>query len=189
MNLQASITTIQQRAAQTDANITRLNDLFDTRLPLVVQEESEAEEDVHTQPIMVEDPNNPGRLIVQPNPRVVCAPAANPNLEDPQVLGDHISTFSSVFDSVCDANHDPCSYIVNEEFSRLEVPYPNNKDCSVMVKDLVPQANLWDVDEVVDIQVGAQVWAVNRSSTEGELWDVPFMANPEPITEVAVVTD
>ncbi|KAI8568305.1 hypothetical protein RHMOL_Rhmol02G0188000 [Rhododendron molle] len=61
--------TIQQKAAQTDASITRLNDLFDTRLPPVVQEESETEEDVHAQPIMVEDPNNSGRLIVQPNPR------------------------------------------------------------------------------------------------------------------------
>lgn len=79
MNLQTSITAIQQRAAQTDANITRLNDLLDTRLPPVVQEDGEAEEDVHAQPIMVEDPNNPGRLIVQPNPRVIHAPTANPN--------------------------------------------------------------------------------------------------------------
>ncbi|KAI8529840.1 hypothetical protein RHMOL_Rhmol11G0005600 [Rhododendron molle] len=79
MNLQTSIATIQQRAAQTDDNITHLNDLFDTRLPPAIQKESEAEEDVHTQPIMVEDLNNPGRLIVQPNHRVVRAPAANPN--------------------------------------------------------------------------------------------------------------
>ncbi|KAI8568928.1 hypothetical protein RHMOL_Rhmol02G0238900 [Rhododendron molle] len=57
-----------------------------------------------------------------------------------------------------------------------------------MVTDLVLPANLWDVDEVVDILVGTKVWAVNRSLAEGGLWDVPFMANLEPITEVATVT-
>ncbi|KAI8551028.1 hypothetical protein RHMOL_Rhmol06G0153100 [Rhododendron molle] len=109
--------------------------------------------------------------------------------EDPRVLGDHISTFSSVFYSVCDADHNPCSYITNEEFPRPEVPYPSNRDCSIMVTDLIPPANLWDVDEVVDIQVGTKVWAINRSLAEGGLWDVPFVANPEPVIEVAAVTD
>ncbi|KAI8568213.1 hypothetical protein RHMOL_Rhmol02G0180500 [Rhododendron molle] len=80
MNLQNSITAMQQRAAQTDANITRLTELFDTRIPPPLEEESEAEEDPHAQPVMVEDPNNPGRLIVYQNPRIVHAPAANPNL-------------------------------------------------------------------------------------------------------------
>ncbi|KAI8550616.1 hypothetical protein RHMOL_Rhmol06G0121500 [Rhododendron molle] len=79
MNLQNSITAMQQRAAQTDANITRLNEFFDTRIPPPLEEESEAEEDVHVQRVMVEDPNNPGRLIVQHNPWIVHAPAANPN--------------------------------------------------------------------------------------------------------------
>ncbi|KAI8550490.1 hypothetical protein RHMOL_Rhmol06G0111000 [Rhododendron molle] len=54
MNPQNSITVMQQRAAQTDANITRLNELFDTRIPPSLEEESEAEEDVHVQPVMVE---------------------------------------------------------------------------------------------------------------------------------------
>ncbi|KAI8524812.1 hypothetical protein RHMOL_Rhmol13G0179000 [Rhododendron molle] len=71
MNLQTSITAIQQRAAQTNANITRLNELFDTRIPPPLKEESEAEEDPHAQPIMIEDPNNPRRLIVHQNPRIV----------------------------------------------------------------------------------------------------------------------
>ncbi|KAI8550529.1 hypothetical protein RHMOL_Rhmol06G0114100 [Rhododendron molle] len=66
--------------------------------------------------------------------------------ENTRVLGDHVSTFSSVFDSVCDADHDPYSYIVNEESPRPEIPYPSNRDCSIMVTDLVPPANLWDVD-------------------------------------------
>ncbi|KAI8560177.1 hypothetical protein RHMOL_Rhmol04G0235900 [Rhododendron molle] len=95
----------------------------------------------------------------------------------------------SVFNAVCDADHDPCSYIVSEEFSCPDVPYPSNRDYSIMVTDLVPPANLWDVDEIVDIQVGVEVWAVNRSLADGVLWDVPFMANPEPITKVAAVTD
>ncbi|KAI8555262.1 hypothetical protein RHMOL_Rhmol05G0161200 [Rhododendron molle] len=109
--------------------------------------------------------------------------------EEPRILGDHVSTFNSVFDSVCDADHDPCSYITDGRLPRPVVPYPNNKDCSIMVTDLVPPANLWDVDEVVDIQVGTEVWAVNCSLVEGGLWDVPFMANPEPVTEVATVAD
>ncbi|KAI8560392.1 hypothetical protein RHMOL_Rhmol04G0252000 [Rhododendron molle] len=86
--------------------------------------------------------------------------------EEPRVLGDHISTFNSVFDSVCDVDHDPCSYITDGGLPRPQIPYPNNKDCSIMVTDLVPLANLWDIDEVVDIQVGTEVWAVNRSLTE-----------------------
>ncbi|KAI8542930.1 hypothetical protein RHMOL_Rhmol08G0178100 [Rhododendron molle] len=93
-------------------------------------------------PVMVEDPNNPGRLIVQLNPREVRAPAANPN-----PIGD-----MPIENPVCDANRDPCSYIVHEEFLRPDIPYPSNKDCSIMVMDLVPPANLWDIDEIVDIQ-------------------------------------
>ncbi|KAI8524819.1 hypothetical protein RHMOL_Rhmol13G0179700 [Rhododendron molle] len=55
-----------------------MNELFDTRLPPPLEEESEAEEDPHVQWVMVEDPNNPGRVIVQHNPRIVHAPAGNP---------------------------------------------------------------------------------------------------------------
>ncbi|KAI8535483.1 hypothetical protein RHMOL_Rhmol10G0178000 [Rhododendron molle] len=80
MNLQNSITAMQQRSAQTDANITRLNELFDTRLPPPLEEESKAEEDPHAQPIMIEDPNNPARLIVHQNPRIVNAPVGNPDI-------------------------------------------------------------------------------------------------------------
>ncbi|KAI8542672.1 hypothetical protein RHMOL_Rhmol08G0156600 [Rhododendron molle] len=109
--------------------------------------------------------------------------------EEPRVLRDHVSSFNSVFDSVCDADHDPCSYITDVRLPRPVVPYPSNKDCSIMVTDLVPPANLWDVDEVIDVQVGNEAWAVNRSLAEGGLWDVPFMANPEPVTEVATVAD
>ncbi|KAI8571880.1 hypothetical protein RHMOL_Rhmol01G0154300 [Rhododendron molle] len=78
MNLQTSITAMQQRAAQTDANVTRLNELFDTRIPPPLEEESEAEDDPHVQRVMVEDPNNPGRVIVQHNPRIVHTPTGNP---------------------------------------------------------------------------------------------------------------
>ncbi|KAI8530122.1 hypothetical protein RHMOL_Rhmol11G0031000 [Rhododendron molle] len=56
--------------------------------------------------------------------------------EDPRVLGDHISTFSSDFDSIYDANDDPFCYIVNEAFLHPEVPYPSNRNCSIMVMDL-----------------------------------------------------
>ncbi|KAI8529807.1 hypothetical protein RHMOL_Rhmol11G0002400 [Rhododendron molle] len=77
------------------------------------------------------------------------------------------TTFSSVLDSVCDADHDPCPYIVSEEFLCPDVPYPSNRDCSIMVTDLVPPAILWDVDEIVDIQIVTEVWAVNRYLTEG----------------------
>ncbi|KAI8559681.1 hypothetical protein RHMOL_Rhmol04G0192700 [Rhododendron molle] len=63
MNLQTGIIAIQQRATQTDANIAYLNDLFDTHLPPTVQEEGKTEEDVHAQPIMVEDPNNPDESV------------------------------------------------------------------------------------------------------------------------------
>ncbi|KAI8542838.1 hypothetical protein RHMOL_Rhmol08G0170700 [Rhododendron molle] len=77
--------------------------------------------------------------------------------EEPRVLGDHISTFNSAFSSVCDGDHDPCSYITNGGSARPQVPYPSNRDCSIMVTDLVPPANFWDVDEVVDIQVGTEV--------------------------------
>ncbi|KAI8568366.1 hypothetical protein RHMOL_Rhmol02G0192800 [Rhododendron molle] len=58
-----------------------------------------------------------------------------------------------------------------------------------MVTGLVPPANLWDVDEIVDVQVGAEVWAVSRSLADGGLWDVPFIANPKPEHEVAAVQD
>ncbi|KAI8535882.1 hypothetical protein RHMOL_Rhmol10G0209100 [Rhododendron molle] len=78
MNLQNSITTMQQRSAQTDANITRLNDLVNTRLPPPPDEGGEDDEDDQEQPIMIPDPNHEGRLIVQHNPRVIQGPAANP---------------------------------------------------------------------------------------------------------------
>ncbi|KAI8550544.1 hypothetical protein RHMOL_Rhmol06G0115600 [Rhododendron molle] len=67
MNLHTSITAIQQRATQTDANITRLNDLINTRLLAPLEEEGEDDEDDQEQPVMVPDPNHEGRLIVQPN--------------------------------------------------------------------------------------------------------------------------
>ncbi|KAI8559724.1 hypothetical protein RHMOL_Rhmol04G0196300 [Rhododendron molle] len=79
MNLQNSITTKQQKAAQTDTNITHLNDLINTRLPQAPEEEGDDDEDVHEQPIMIEDPNHAGRLIVLPNPGKARAPATNPN--------------------------------------------------------------------------------------------------------------
>ncbi|KAI8555263.1 hypothetical protein RHMOL_Rhmol05G0161300 [Rhododendron molle] len=69
MNLQNSITAMQQRSAQTDANITRLNDLINTRLPPPLEEEGEDDEDDQKQPIVVPDPNHEGRLIGQHNPR------------------------------------------------------------------------------------------------------------------------
>ncbi|KAI8542836.1 hypothetical protein RHMOL_Rhmol08G0170500 [Rhododendron molle] len=70
---------MQQRSAQTDANITRLNDLINTRLPPPLEEEGEDDESDQEQPILVEDPYSPGRLIVQHNLRVVRVPATNPN--------------------------------------------------------------------------------------------------------------
>ncbi|KAI8563546.1 hypothetical protein RHMOL_Rhmol03G0118600 [Rhododendron molle] len=78
-NLQNSITAMQQRAIQTDANITRLNDLINTCLPPPLEEEGEDDEDGQEQPVMVLDPNHEGRLIIQPNPREVHAPVANPD--------------------------------------------------------------------------------------------------------------
>ncbi|KAI8538691.1 hypothetical protein RHMOL_Rhmol09G0124600 [Rhododendron molle] len=80
MNLQNSITTMQQRAIPTDANITRLNDLINTRFSPPLEEEGEDDEDDQEQPVMVPEPNHEGRLIVQPNPRKARAPATNPNL-------------------------------------------------------------------------------------------------------------
>ncbi|KAI8568451.1 hypothetical protein RHMOL_Rhmol02G0200500 [Rhododendron molle] len=80
MNLQNNFATMQQRSDQTDANITHLNDLINTRLSPPLEEEGEDDEDDQEQPIMVPDPNNPGRLIVQHNPRVLRVPAVNPNL-------------------------------------------------------------------------------------------------------------
>ncbi|KAI8535487.1 hypothetical protein RHMOL_Rhmol10G0178400 [Rhododendron molle] len=109
--------------------------------------------------------------------------------EDPRVLRDKVYAFSSIFDAVCDANHDPCSYIGNEEFPRLDILYPSNRDCSIMVTDLVPLTDLWDFEVVVNIQVGAEVWTVNRTLADGGLWDVPFIIDSEPITEVAAVKD
>ncbi|KAI8572312.1 hypothetical protein RHMOL_Rhmol01G0187900 [Rhododendron molle] len=82
MNLQTSITAIQQRATQTDASITRLNDLINTRLPPPLEEESEDDKDDQEHPVMVPNPNHKGRLIVQPNPREVRAHVANLNPAD-----------------------------------------------------------------------------------------------------------
>ncbi|KAI8529921.1 hypothetical protein RHMOL_Rhmol11G0012600 [Rhododendron molle] len=82
--------------------------------------------------------------------------------KDPRVLRDHVSAFNSIFNVVCDADHDPCSYVVIEEFPRPNSPYNSNRDSSIMVTDLVPPTNLWDVDEIGYIEVGTEVWAVNR---------------------------
>jgi hypothetical protein len=101
--------------------------------------------------------------------------------DNSRALGDHVSTFNSIFDSVCEANHDPCSYIVAENSPLPDISYPNNRDCSIMVMDLVPPPDLWDVDEIVNIQVGSEVWTVNRSLAEGGLWDVPYINKPEPV--------
>ncbi|KAI8547728.1 hypothetical protein RHMOL_Rhmol07G0218200 [Rhododendron molle] len=67
MNLQTSITVIQQRAIQSDANITRLNDLINTRLPPPFEEEGKDDKDDH--------PNgaSPYRLIA-----FVCFPLHKP---------------------------------------------------------------------------------------------------------------
>ncbi|KAI8530377.1 hypothetical protein RHMOL_Rhmol11G0053400 [Rhododendron molle] len=86
MNLQNSITTMQQRAIQTDANITRLNDLINTRLLPPLEEEGEDDEDDQEQPVMFPDPNHEGRLIVQPNTRKARAPAANSNLTGRELI-------------------------------------------------------------------------------------------------------
>ncbi|WP_215258560.1 hypothetical protein, partial [Escherichia coli] len=58
-----------------------------------------------------------------------------------------------------------------------------------MVTDRAPPANLWEVNDIVDVQVGNEVWAVNRTLADTGLWDVPFIANPEPVAEVAAVKD
>ncbi|KAI8542773.1 hypothetical protein RHMOL_Rhmol08G0165800 [Rhododendron molle] len=79
MNLQTSITAIQQRATQTDANITRPNDLINTHLPPPLEEEGEDDEDDQEQPGMVPDSNHERRLTVQPNPREVHALVTNPD--------------------------------------------------------------------------------------------------------------
>ncbi|KAI8555291.1 hypothetical protein RHMOL_Rhmol05G0163300 [Rhododendron molle] len=78
-NLQNNIVSMQQRATQTDANITHLNDLIYTCPPPPLEEEGEDNEDDQEQPILVLDPRNEGRLIVQPNPREAHAPVANLN--------------------------------------------------------------------------------------------------------------
>ncbi|KAI8555124.1 hypothetical protein RHMOL_Rhmol05G0149800 [Rhododendron molle] len=79
MNLQNSISAMQQRLAQTDANITHLNDLINTHLLPPLKGEDEDDESDQEQPVMVEDPNNPRRLLFQPSPRVFRARATNPN--------------------------------------------------------------------------------------------------------------
>ncbi|KAI8560391.1 hypothetical protein RHMOL_Rhmol04G0251900 [Rhododendron molle] len=50
MNLQNSIIAMQQRAAQTDANITCLNELFDTRIPPPLEEENQPKPVVSSPP-------------------------------------------------------------------------------------------------------------------------------------------
>ncbi|KAI8550666.1 hypothetical protein RHMOL_Rhmol06G0125300 [Rhododendron molle] len=78
-NCQNSIITTQQRATQTDANINQLNDLVNTRLPSVLEAKGKDDEDVHKEPVFIEDPNHARRLIVQPILSEARAPAANPN--------------------------------------------------------------------------------------------------------------
>ncbi|KAI8568214.1 hypothetical protein RHMOL_Rhmol02G0180600 [Rhododendron molle] len=109
--------------------------------------------------------------------------------EETRVLGECFlpSTIDKLVDSVADPTYDPVLNIIDEDQPHLVVSPP--EDYSIMVTDLVPPVDLWDVDEIVDVQVGAEVWAVNCSLAEGGLWDVPFTTNPEPEVEVAVVQD
>jgi hypothetical protein len=72
MDIQANMAAMQQKAAQTDNNMARLNDLINTRLPPPLEEEDEVDEAHQEQPIFIPDPNHEGRLImVHPNPREV----------------------------------------------------------------------------------------------------------------------
>ncbi|KAI8547477.1 hypothetical protein RHMOL_Rhmol07G0199100 [Rhododendron molle] len=109
--------------------------------------------------------------------------------EETRVLGECFfpSTINRLVNSVADPMYYPVVNIIDENQPHPVVSPP--EDCSIMVTDLVPPADLWDVDEIVDVQVGAEVWAVNRSLAEGGLCDVPVTTNPEPEHEVAVVQD
>ncbi|KAI8524817.1 hypothetical protein RHMOL_Rhmol13G0179500 [Rhododendron molle] len=107
--------------------------------------------------------------------------------KETRVLGECFlpSTINRLVASVADPAYDPVLNIIDEDQPRPVVFPP--KDCSVMVTGLVPPADLWNMDEIVDVQVGAEVWAVNCSLAEGGLWDVPFTTNSEPAREVAAI--
>ncbi|KAI8542636.1 hypothetical protein RHMOL_Rhmol08G0153100 [Rhododendron molle] len=82
MNLQNSFVTMQQRSYQTDANITRLNDLINTRLPPPLEDEGEDDEDDQEQPIMIPDPNSLGRNVPIANPDIAALTAMMAQLEE-----------------------------------------------------------------------------------------------------------
>ncbi|KAI8535424.1 hypothetical protein RHMOL_Rhmol10G0172700 [Rhododendron molle] len=111
--------------------------------------------------------------------------------EEPRILRERFfaSTINRLVNSVMDPEYDPTLNILDEGLPHPVVLYSEEEDCSIMVTDLVPPTDLWDVDEIVDIQVGTEVWAINCSLVDGSLWDVPFITDPEPIVEVAAVKD
>lgn len=111
--------------------------------------------------------------------------------EEHRVLGECFfpSTVDSLVNSVSDFKYDPSFYIVDEGFPRSVVPYLKDEDCSIMFSDLVLPTDLWEVYEIVNVTVGAEVWAVNLSLMDGSLWGVPFVANPGPMVEEAAVKD
>lgn len=67
------------------------------------------------------------------------------------------------------------------------VPVPD--DYSIMVLESAPPADLWDVDEVVDVSVGNEVWAISRLLVEEGLWGVSFVTNPGKISNDGVNQD
>ncbi|KAI8535299.1 hypothetical protein RHMOL_Rhmol10G0163200 [Rhododendron molle] len=116
-----------------------------------------------------------------------------------------------LIDSVSDAIHlcsnlgcNPTVNIVSVEQPRPYVALSD--DCSIMVLD-APPADLWDVDEivdlnknplpddlwdvnkVVDINMGNEFWTVNTALMDGGFWDVPFVTNPRTPFEEAAVQD
>lgn len=52
-----------------------------------------------------------------------------------------------------------------------------------------PPSNLWDVDTVVDIAVGDEVWTINSALVDGGLWDIPFVTYPRIPFEEAAAQD
>ncbi|KAI8550581.1 hypothetical protein RHMOL_Rhmol06G0118300 [Rhododendron molle] len=111
--------------------------------------------------------------------------------EEPRILGEYFfpSTINSLVNSVSDFKYDPTFYMVDEGLSRPIVLYPKDGDCIIMFMDLVPSIDLWEVDQIVDVVVGAEVWAVNRFLVDSGLCDVPFVANLALIVEEAAVHD
>ncbi|KAI8551462.1 hypothetical protein RHMOL_Rhmol06G0187900 [Rhododendron molle] len=72
--------------------------------------------------------------------------------EETRVLGECFfpSTINRLVDSVPLPAYDPVLNIIDEDQPRPVVSPP--EDFSVMVTDLIPPANLWDVGEIVDVQ-------------------------------------